>query len=89
MPPPPGSTGYNLEYFKRHASGPIPFCIQISRLKKGQCFARDDHGCHIAPQDCCVAVSSKTVLATDSGAGFLGNLTLLKSPDLKQNEEDQ
>jgi len=51
-----------------------------TRLKKGQRFARDDRGYHSAPQDCWVVVPSKTVLSTDFDAGFLGDLTLLKSP---------
>jgi hypothetical protein len=36
-----------------------------------------------------MVVPSKTVLSTDSDAGFLGSLTLLKSSELKQNGEDQ
>ena len=55
-----------------------------TRLKKGQPFARDDHGYHIAPQDCYVVVPSRVVKPTDSDAGFLGNLTLLKRPELEQ-----
>ena len=35
MPPPPGTNAYNLEYFKRHSTGPLPFCIQISSPNPG------------------------------------------------------
>jgi len=48
-----------------------------TRLKKGQKFAKDDHGYHIAPQDCYVVVPSKAALPTDADAGFLGRLTVM------------
>jgi succinylglutamate desuccinylase len=48
-----------------------------TRLKKGQKFAKDHHGYHIAPEDCYVVVPSKAVLATDVDAGFLGRLTVM------------
>jgi succinylglutamate desuccinylase len=45
-----------------------------TKLKKGQIFAVDDHGDHIAPQDCYVVVPSKVVKSTDYDAGFLCKL---------------
>ncbi len=43
-----------------------------TKLSKGQKFAADDHGDHVAPQDCYVVVPSRLVKATDADAGFLG-----------------
>jgi succinylglutamate desuccinylase len=43
-----------------------------TKLSKGQKFAADDHGDHVAPQDCYVVVPSRVVKATDADAGFLG-----------------
>jgi len=49
-----------------------------TKLVKRQVFAKDDHGEHIAPQDCYVVVPSRVVKSTDVDAGFLGSLNLLK-----------
>ena len=46
-------------------------------LKKGQTFARDDHGDHLAPQDCFVVVPSKVMKPTDHDAGFLCSVNML------------
>ena len=43
-----------------------------TKLSKGQKFARDDLGDHVAPQDCHVVVPSLVVKPTDVDAGFLG-----------------
>jgi predicted deacylase len=40
-------------------------------LEAGRRFALDDHGEHLAPQDCYVVVPSRRVRATDHDAGFL------------------
>jgi succinylglutamate desuccinylase len=48
-----------------------------TRLKKGQKFAKDDRGYHIAPQDCHVVVPSLLVKPTDEDAGFLGRRTVI------------
>ena len=45
-----------------------------TKLEKGQIFASDDHGDHIAPEDCYVVVPSKVVKSTDYDAGFLCKL---------------
>lgn len=50
-----------------------------TKLVKGQVFAKDDHGEHIAPQDCYVVVPSRVVKSTDVDAGFLGCLNQLKT----------
>jgi succinylglutamate desuccinylase len=47
-----------------------------TKLSKGQKFAVDDHGDHVAPQDCYVVVPSRVVKATDADAGFLGKQTV-------------
>jgi len=52
-----------------------------TKLKKGQKFAIDDRGYHIAPEDCFVVVPSKVVLSRDDDAGFLGRLTVLEGSD--------
>lgn len=49
-----------------------------TKLSKGQVFAKDDHGEHIAPQACYVVVPSRVVKSTDVDAGFLGSMNLLK-----------
>ncbi|MGD8271592.1 MAG: succinylglutamate desuccinylase/aspartoacylase family protein [Desulfobacterales bacterium] len=49
-----------------------------TKLSKGQLFAKDDHGEHIAPQECYIVVPSRVVKATDVDAGFLGRLNQLK-----------
>ena len=43
-----------------------------AKLSKGQKYARDDHGYHVAPQDCYLVVPSRIVKPTDFDAGFLG-----------------
>lgn len=78
--PAPAITLYDsIQAIKPHAG--FRFLIKDiqtgTRLKKGQRFARDDRGYHIAPQDCYVVVPSKKVLSTDFDAGFLGDLTIL------------
>jgi len=50
-----------------------------TKLKKGQIFASDDHGDHIAPEDCYVVVPSKVVEFTDYDAGFLCRLNVRHS----------
>ena len=55
-----------------------------TKLSKGQKFAGDDHGDHVAPQDCYVVVPSRVVKATDADAGFLGKRTVLAVSDLQQ-----
>jgi len=89
--PPAAITRYDsIQPIKPHAN--FRFLIKDirtgTRLKKGQPFARDDHGNHVAPQDCYVVVPSRVVKPTDSDAGFLGSLTLLEGPEFKPNEED-
>ncbi len=42
-----------------------------TKLASGQKFARDDHGYHVAPQDCFIVVPSLIVKPTDDDAGFL------------------
>ncbi len=54
-----------------------------TKLSKGQKFAEDDHGDHVAPQDCYVVVPSRVVTATDADAGFLGKRSVLEGSELK------
>jgi succinylglutamate desuccinylase len=54
-----------------------------TRLKKGQTFAEDDDGYHIAPQACFIVVPSKIVKPTDTDAGFLGKKNLMETKELK------
>jgi succinylglutamate desuccinylase len=54
-----------------------------TKLSKGQKFAVDDHGDHVAPQDCYVVVPSRVVKATDADAGFLGKRSVLEGSELK------
>jgi len=49
-----------------------------TKLSKGRKYARDDHGYHVAPQECHVVVPSLVVKPTDDDAGFLGRRTVLK-----------
>ena len=56
-----------------------------SRLKKGQKFAIDEQGHHIAPEDCYVVVPSRVALPTDVDAGFLGSQTMLERSDFFDN----
>ena len=42
-----------------------------TKLNKGQVFATDDNGEHIAPQECYIVVPSRVVKSTDVDAGFL------------------
>jgi succinylglutamate desuccinylase len=53
-----------------------------TKLLKGQKFAVDDHGDHVAPQDCYVVVPSRLVKATDDDAGFLGKRTVQQGNSL-------
>ena len=92
IPPPAGITRYDsIQAIKPHAN--FRFLIKEirtgTRLNKGQQFARDDHGYHVAPQDCYVVVPSRVVKPTDSDAGFLGSLTLLEGPEFKHYQEGQ
>ena len=48
-----------------------------TKLSKGQKYARDDHGYHVAPQDCHLVVPSRIVKPTDFDAGFLGTRTVM------------
>ncbi len=48
-----------------------------TQLVKGQKFAEDERGYHIAPEDCYVIVPSKLVRHTDYDAGFLGRLNII------------
>ena len=54
-----------------------------TKLKKGQQFAIDDHGIHIAPQDCHIVVPSMIVKATDADAGFLGKKNMIEIKKLR------
>ena len=49
-----------------------------TKLSKGQVFAKDDNGEHVAPQACYIVVPSLVVKAMDVDAGFLGSLNMLK-----------
>jgi succinylglutamate desuccinylase len=55
-----------------------------TKLSKGQKYARDDHGYHIAPQDCHVVVPSLVVKSTDDDAGFLGKRIVLEGSEIKR-----
>ena len=55
-----------------------------TKLSKGQKYARDVHGYHVAPQDCHVVVPSLVVKPTDDDAGFLGRRTVLKDSEFKR-----
>jgi hypothetical protein len=52
-----------------------------TKLSKGRKYARDDHGYHVAPQDCHVVVPSLVVKPTDDDAGFLGMRTVRKGSE--------
>lgn len=56
----------------------IPDVATGTKLAKGQVFAKDDNGEHIAPQACFIVVPSRVVKETDVDAGFLGSLNRLK-----------
>ena len=56
----------------------IPDVATGTKLSKGQVFAKDDNGEHIAPQECYIVVPSRVVKVMDVDAGFLGSLNLLK-----------
>ena len=68
----------SIQAIKPHAG--FKFLIEDiktgTRLKKGQKYASDDHGYHVAPQDCHVVVPSLVVKPTDDDAGFLGRRTV-------------
>jgi succinylglutamate desuccinylase len=55
-----------------------------TKLSKGQKFAVDDHGDHVAPQDCYVVVPSRVVKATDADAGFLGKRSVKEGSALRR-----
>ena len=55
-----------------------------TKLSKGQAFARDDLGDHVAPQDCYVVVPSLVVKPTDVDAGFLGRRTVQEGSALRR-----
>lgn len=57
----------------------IPDVATGTKLSKGQVFAKDDTGEHIAPEDCYIVVPSRVVKATDVDAGFLACLNMLKT----------
>ena len=75
----------SIQAIKSHAG--FKFLIKDiktgTKLSKGQKFAGDDHGDHVAPQDCYVVVPSRVVKATDADAGFLGRRTVLAGSDLQ------
>ena len=52
------------------------------KLAGGQKFAQDDHGYHIAPQECFIVVPSMIVKPTDHDAGFLCKRNRLARSDL-------
>ena len=54
-----------------------------TKLSKGQKFAKDNLGYHVAPQDCYVVVPSRVVRPTDVDAGFLGRRTILEGSELQ------
>jgi succinylglutamate desuccinylase len=54
-----------------------------TKLSKGRKYAKDNHGYHVAPQDCHVVVPSLVVKSTDDDAGFLGRRTVVEGSDLK------
>jgi succinylglutamate desuccinylase len=56
----------------------VPDVATGTKLSKGQVFAKDDNGEHIAPQDCYIVVPSRVVKVTDVDAGFLGCLNVLQ-----------
>lgn len=68
----------SIQAIKPHSN--FTFLIQDiqtgTRVKKGQKFAGDDHGDHIAPLDCHVVVPSRVVKPTDIDAGFLATRTV-------------
>ena len=49
-----------------------------TRLEKGQVFAQDDTGEHVAPQDCYIMAPSRIVKSTDYDAGFLCRLNQIR-----------
>jgi succinylglutamate desuccinylase len=53
-----------------------------TKLQSGQKFARDDHGYHVAPQECFIVVPSMTVKPTDHDAGFLCKMNRFAGNDL-------
>jgi len=55
-----------------------------TKLLKGWKYAKDNHGYHVAPQDCHVVVPSLVVKSTDDDAGFLGRRTVLEGIELKR-----
>ena len=80
----------SIQAIKPHAD--FKFLIEDIKtgttLSKGQKYARDDHGYHVAPQDCHVVVPSRVVKHTDADAGFLGRRTVLKCSEFKNLSND-
>ena len=54
-----------------------------TKLLKGRKYAKDNHGYHVAPQDCHVVVPSLVVKSTDDDAGFLGRRTVVEGSGLE------
>ena len=46
-------------------------------------YTKDNHGYHVAPQDCYVVVPSLVVKPTDDDAGFLGRRTVVEGSGLE------
>ena len=83
--PPASITLYeSIQAIKPHAG--FKFLVEDiktgTKLSKGCKYARDDHGYHIAPQDCHVVVPSLVVKSSDYDAGFLGKRTMIEGPEL-------
>ena len=77
-----GSTIEQYESISAINPGPnfrflIPNIATGTKLSKGQVYAKDDNGEHIASQACYIVVPSRVVKATDVDAGFLGRLNRL------------
>jgi succinylglutamate desuccinylase len=53
-----------------------------TKLEKGQQFARDDTGYHVAAQECYIVVPSNLVKPTDTDAGFLCKMNRIDMNDL-------
>ena len=53
-----------------------------TKLTGGEKFAQDDHGYHLAPEDCFIVVPSMIVKPTDHDAGFLCKRNRLARSDL-------
>jgi succinylglutamate desuccinylase len=75
----------SIQAIKPHAD--FAFLIKDIRtgtkLLKGRKYAKDNHGYHVAPQDCHVVVPSLVVKSTDDDAGFLGRRTVVEGSGLE------